>query len=176
MRATSLAQMIVVMGACVFATPAWAQDIDFDADRAVSECVRTLPGCSAAADKAQGMLIFPRVFANTGDVSGPSGDGALHISKKAAGYYRMVGSSVGDLGGGRSVSQIIMFMTPAALKGFQDSSGWEVGANAKVTVIDQGKAADIDTVTATNPVIAYVFGLRGLMGDLSLDGAKITRM
>jgi lipid-binding SYLF domain-containing protein len=67
-------------------------------------------------------------------------------------------------------------MTPEALKSFQGSSGWEVGANAKVAMIDQGKAADVSSVIANNPVIAFVFGQQGLMGDLSIEGAKISKL
>ena len=50
------------------------------------------------------------------------------------------------------------------------------GANAQVTMIDQGKARDINSVMADNPVIAFVFGQKGLMGDLSVQGAKITKL
>ena len=73
-------------------------------------------------------------------------------------------------------AQIIMFMTADALDKFRNSSGWEVGANAKVAMIDKGKGADISSVVANNPVIAFVFGQKGLMGDLSIQGAKITKL
>ena len=43
-------------------------------------------------------------------------------------------------------------------------------------MIDQGKAADVNCVIANNPVIAFVFGQQGLMGDLSVEGAKITKL
>jgi hypothetical protein len=32
-------------------------------------------------------------------------------------------------------------------------------------MIDEGKAANISSVMANNPVIAFVFGQQGLMGD-----------
>jgi lipid-binding SYLF domain-containing protein len=67
-------------------------------------------------------------------------------------------------------------MTPGALEAFRNSSGWEAGANAKVAMIDQGKAADVNSIIANNPVIAFVFGQQGLMGDLSVEGAKITKL
>ena len=43
-------------------------------------------------------------------------------------------------------------------------------------MIDQGKAADINSIIADNPVVAFVFGQQGLMGDLSVEGAKITKL
>jgi lipid-binding SYLF domain-containing protein len=69
-----------------------------------------------------------------------------------------------------------MFMTGEALDKFRNSSGWEAGANAQVTMIDEGKAANISSVMADNPVIAFVFGQKGLMGDLSIQGSKITKL
>ena len=42
--------------------------------------------------------------------------------------------------------------------------------------LSKGKAADISSVVANNPVIAFVLGQKGLMGDLSIEGAKITKL
>jgi lipid-binding SYLF domain-containing protein len=69
-----------------------------------------------------------------------------------------------------------MFMTPQALEDFQVSSGWQAGADAKVTLIDKGNSSDIDTLVNKQPVIAFVFGQKGLMGGLSVEGAKITKI
>jgi lipid-binding SYLF domain-containing protein len=33
----------------------------------------------------------------------------------------------------------------------------------------------IDTTTLRDPVVGFVFGVKGLMADLSLKGAKFTR-
>jgi lipid-binding SYLF domain-containing protein len=63
---------------------------------------------------------------------------------------------------------MIMFMTPEALEKFRNSSGREAGANAQVTMIDEGKAADISSVMADNPVFAFVFGQKGLMGPRAI--------
>ena len=43
-------------------------------------------------------------------------------------------------------------------------------------MIDEGKAADIDSVLRSTPVVAFVFGQKGLMGDLSVEGSKITKL
>jgi lipid-binding SYLF domain-containing protein len=69
---------------------------------------------------------------------------------------------------------MIMFMTPEALEKFRNSSGCEAGA--QVIMINEGKAADISSVMADNPVIAFVFGQKGLMGDFSVQGSKITKL
>jgi lipid-binding SYLF domain-containing protein len=67
-----------------------------------------------------------------------------------------------------------MFLTDDALAAFRKSSGWQVGGDASVAVIDEGTTKDIDTLSSKNPVVAFVFGEKGLMGSLSLEGAKIS--
>jgi lipid-binding SYLF domain-containing protein len=178
MRVTSLAQMVVGVGV-MLAAPAWAEtaaEIDAGVEAARDACAANVAGCEAAAEKAQGMLVFPKVTKGAIGIGGSYGEGALIVDDKPAGYYSTAAASIGLQLGGETFSQIIMFMTPAALEGFRNSSGWEAGANAKVTMVDQGKAADIRSIIADNPVIAFVFGQQGLMGDLSVEGAKITKL
>ena len=122
------------------------------------------------------MLVFPDVTNGAIGIGGSYGEGALIVDDKTAGYYSTAAASIGLQLGGETYSQIIMFMTKEALDSFRNSSGWEAGANAKVTLIDQGKAADINSIIANNPVIAFVFGQQGLMGDLSVEGAKISKL
>jgi lipid-binding SYLF domain-containing protein len=67
-------------------------------------------------------------------------------------------------------------MTQEALELFQSSDGWEVGVDGSVTVVKVGVAGEIDTNTLSEPVIGFVFGEQGLMANLSLEGAKITKL
>jgi lipid-binding SYLF domain-containing protein len=100
----------------------------------------------------------------------------LIVDDKTEGYYSTAAASIGLQLGGESYSQIIMFTTREALDAFRNSSGWEAGGNAKVTMVDQGTAADVGRLVADNPVVAFIFGQKGLMGDLSVQGAKITKL
>jgi lipid-binding SYLF domain-containing protein len=153
-----------------------AAEIDAAVEAARDQCAAQVPGCNAAAEKALGMLVFPEVTKAGIGVGGSYGEGALIVGDKTAGYYSTASASVGLQLGAQKYAQIIMFMTAEALDGFRKSAGWEAGANAQVTMIDQGKASNISSVTANNPVIAFVFGQKGLMGDLSDQGAKITKL
>jgi lipid-binding SYLF domain-containing protein len=180
MRVKSFAQMAAVMGlGVILAAPAGAEtaaEIDAGVEAARDKCAADVAGCETAAEKAQGMLVFPKVTKGAIGVGGSYGEGALIVDDRTAGYYSTAAASIGLQLGGETYSQIIMFMTPAALENFRNSSGWEVGANAKVTLIDQGKAADINAIIANDPVVAFIFGQQGLMGDLSVEGAKITKL
>jgi lipid-binding SYLF domain-containing protein len=180
MRVTGLAHMIAVTGVCMaLAAPSSAEtaaEIDAGVEAARDKCAADVAGCETAAERARGMLVFPKVTKGAVGIGGSYGEGALIVDDKPAGYYSTAAASIGLQLGGETYSQIIMFMTSEALANFQNSSGWEAGANAKVTMIDQGKAADINAMIADSPVIAFVFGQQGLMGDLSVEGAKITKL
>jgi lipid-binding SYLF domain-containing protein len=140
------------------------------------QCTTQIEGCKAAAEKAVGMLVFPEVTKAAVGIGGSYGEGALVVGDQTQGYYSTTSASIGLQLGAQTASQIIMFMTQDALEKFRNSSGWEAGANAQVTMIDQGKAADIDEVLRSTPVVAFIFGQKGLMGDLSIEGAKITKL
>ena len=153
-----------------------AAKIDAGVEAARDQCAAQIPGCNAAAEKAQGMLVFPEVTKAAIGVGGSYGEGALIVDDKTAGYYSTAAASVGLQLGAEKYAEIIMFMTADAPEKFRKSAGWEAGANAQVTMIDQGKAANISSIMADNPVIAFVFGQKGLMGDLSIQGTKITKL
>src|SRR5918996_1330935 len=171
MRVTSLTSVaaLTIFWAAL-ATPVLAEtaaEIDAGVEAARDKCAPDVPGCETAAEKAQGMLVFPKVTKGAIGIGGAYGEGALIVDDRTAGYYSTAAASIGLQLGGETYSQIVMFMTREALDSFRNSSGWEVGANAKVTLIDQGKAGDINSIIANNPVIAFIFGQQGLMGDLS---------
>ena len=153
-----------------------AAEIDAGVAAARDQCAKQIKGCEAAAEKAQGMLVFPEVTKAAIGVGGSYGEGALIVGDKTAGYYSTAAASVGLQLGAEKHAQIIMFTTAEALDKFRNSSGWEAGANAQVAMIDEGKAADIDSVLRSTPVVAFVFGQKGLMGDLSVEGSKITKL
>ena len=167
---------VLTLGLTSSAGAATAAAIDAGVATARAQCAAQIPGCQEAAGKAQGMLVFPEVTKAAIGVGGSYGEGALIVGDKTAGYYSTASASVGLQLGAEKYAQIIMFMTTDALDKFRASSGWEAGANAQVTMIDQSKAANISSVVAANPVIAFVFGQKGLMGELSVQGSKITKL
>ena len=69
---------------------------------------------------------------------------------------------------------MILFMTKEAREKFERSKGWTIGADAGVAVASKGTGAEYDMQTLRRPVLSFVLGEQGLMGDLSLAGLKIT--
>ena len=69
-----------------------------------------------------------------------------------------------------------MFMTDAALKQFQASDGWEAGVDASIALIEIGASGSIDTSTVKDAIVGFIFGEKGLMYNLSLEGSKMTKL
>ncbi len=153
-----------------------AAEIDKKVEKAVAKCYAEITGCKSLGGKSVGMLVFPDVTKAAIGIGGSYGEGALRVGGKTSGYYSTSSASIGLSIGAQERAEIIMFLTQAALNEFRDSSGWEVGANASVAVIDTGKSGSFDTETVKDPVVGFIFGETGLMADLSFKGAKIEKI
>ena len=71
---------------------------------------------------------------------------------------------------------IIVFMQEDALKKFRASEGWEAGVDGNVALINLGAGGTIDTATIKEPIVGFVFGVKGLLVDASLKGSKFTKL
>jgi lipid-binding SYLF domain-containing protein len=152
------------------------QAIDSAADSALSRLYAQHAGSKELVASARGVLVFPS-FVSAGFVFGAgSGQGVLRRAGKSAGYFRMTEASAGLLAGAQSQAVFLLFMTDEALKRFEGSRGWTVGADASVSMINVGANAQVTTQTARQEVIGFVMTNAGLMGNLSLNGNRVTRL
>jgi lipid-binding SYLF domain-containing protein len=72
---------------------------------------------------------------------------------------------------------ILVFNDQAALDKFREGDRkWEVGADLSVTVAKIGATGKLDTTKMQAAVVALVFGEKGLMGDLSLEGSNFKKL
>jgi lipid-binding SYLF domain-containing protein len=170
---------IIAAAAAAFTTSSFALDTAAT-DKSVAT---TLNRFYALADSnkslvqnAAAVLVFPRITKAGVGVGGEHGDGALLESGKTVGYYSVSGASVGLTLGVAHHSEVIIFNTPAARDKFLSSGDWSIGADASVAVMKKGATGGYDTETLHKPVLAFVFGEKGLMGDASLQGAKISKI
>jgi lipid-binding SYLF domain-containing protein len=150
------------------------QAIDAAAESALSRLYAQQPGTRELVSSAKGVLVFPN-FGSAGFLVGAgSGQGVLRTGGKSAGYYRMTELSAGLLAGAQSQAVFILFMTDESLKRFEASRGWTVGADANVSMISVGANATLNTTTTRQEVIGFVMTNSGLMGNLSLNGNRVT--
>ncbi|CAN7205311.1 Las17-binding protein actin regulator [compost metagenome] len=152
------------------------QEIDAGVDGALNRLFSTNAGARDLAQRAQGVLVFPRVISAGLVVGGEYGEGALRSKGATVGYYSTTQASVGLTAGGQSKAVIIMFMTPEAYNKFVSSKGWTAGADANVAVAKIGADGRLDTLTSQQPVIAFVQTNAGLMFDVSVNGSKISKL
>ena len=152
-----------------------AEGMDSKVDMTL-ETFKETKGASSLIDEAAGLLVFPTIVKAGLVFGGEYGEGALLVDGKTEGYYNMAAGSVGFQLGVQKKSVIIAFMDQDALDSFQRSSGWKVGADASVAVIAIGAGGMIDTKTIDDPVVAFVFDQKGLMYNVTLEGAKITEI
>ncbi|MDN7744322.1 YSC84-related protein [Burkholderia multivorans] len=152
------------------------ESIDASVNATLSRLYSTVPGSRDLVAKARGVLVFPNVLQAGFIVGGQSGNGALRVGGSTVGYYNTSSLSVGLQAGAQSKAVVFLFMTQQALDEFRNSDGWSAGAGASVALVKTGANGAVDTNTATAPVQVIVLTNAGLMGDVSVNGTKVTRL
>jgi lipid-binding SYLF domain-containing protein len=178
MRLKALIAGLTVL-ALIASVPSFARtkaEIDASADRALAHFYKLNPKHKELADKAAGILVFGRVTKGGAGVAGEFGEGALRIQGATADYYSVTSASVGLTLGYASHSEVILFMTQDALEKFRKSQDWSAGADTSFALVSKGSGGQYDTATLNKPVLGFIFGEKGLIGDLSFEGSKITKI
>lgn len=151
-------------------------EIDASVNAALARFDQQVKGGAKFLAKSKGALVLPDVIKAAFVIGGQYGEGALREGAKTYGYYSIAGGSWGASFGIQKKDLIIVFRDADALKQFEESSGWQVGVNGAVTLINVGVGADVSTMQINQPIVAFVVGQKGLMFDVSLQGAKISRL
>jgi lipid-binding SYLF domain-containing protein len=153
-----------------------AAEIDEEAAAALNQLYEKTPAAKILAEKAKGILIFP-VMRKAGFIIGAQyGEGCLIVGGKTEGYYRMSAASYGLQAGAQKFSYALFFITDSALEYLHSSKGWEIGMGPSVVIVDAGVAKTLTTTTLKSDVYAFIFGQKGLMAGLGLQGSKITQV
>lgn len=126
--------------------------------------------------KASGILVFPSVIKAGIGIGGEFGEGALLVKGKTTAYYNIAAASIGFQLGAQARSQIVLFMNDKVLNDFRKSEGWKAGVDGSVALATLGAGGAIDTETAKQPIIGFIFSNKGLMYNLTFEGSKITRI
>ena len=153
-----------------------AKEIDVSVDVALERFYKQVDGAREFAKSAKGILIMPNVKKGAFIVGAEYGEGALRVKGKTVGYYNTVSGSIGLQIGGEAKDIILCFMNAEALKKFRSSKGWEAGLDGNVALITVGAGGRADTTTVKDPIVGFVFDVKGLMADASLKGAKFSKV
>jgi lipid-binding SYLF domain-containing protein len=171
-----LAGIALVLFSASASYAASAREIDASVDVALERFYKEVKGAKEFAKSAKGLLVLPGVIKGGFVFAGEYGEGALRVGGKNVDYYNIASGSFGLTIGAEKKDIIIAFMTDAALKQFRGAAGWEAGVDGNVALWDIGAGTRLDTTTMKDPIVAFVFGAKGFMADISLKGAKFTKL
>ncbi len=163
-----------------FAAPGFANTAKLD--RKVATCLQEFkdnvpPRIQHYVAEAKGVLVFPGVLKAGVGWGAEYGRGALMVGGKTVDYYSVAGGSLGFQLGAQSRSQIVLFMTDEALANFRASHGWKAGVDGSIAVVALGAGGQFLTPdSVAKPILGFVFGAKGLMYNLSLEGQKYSRV
>lgn len=161
------------------AVPSWAAtaaDLSRDAKAALGKLTKKVPAAKTLASDAKAVLVFPKVTKAGLVVGGQYGEGALIQHGKVVAYYSTAGASYGLQAGAQTFGYAMFFMNEDALAQLGRNEGFEVGVGPSVVVLDEGKAKSVTTTTARDDIYAFIFGQKGLMAGVGVQGNKITRI
>ena len=150
-------------------------EVDDSVNAALERFKKEVKGAPEFLEAAKGVLIMPNITKAGFVVGAQYGTGALQVGGKTAEYYSLGGASLGLQIGAEKYDMIIVFLTDEALKKFRDSKGWEAGVDAEVTLIASGAEANVETLRSKSPVAGFVIDQKGLMGGVSIKGAKFSK-
>jgi len=178
MKIKVLLRTLVLFGAIgvLSACTTTAGNIDKSANDALQVFKEQVKGSEVFLNQAAGYLIFPRVIKAGVGIGGETGEGVLRVGGSTVAYYRTASGSIGFQFGAQSKSIVIIFMTRDALDSFRRSEGWQVGVDGSVALIDIGGGKTIDSSNVRDPVVGFIYGSKGLMYNLTLEGTKFTKI
>jgi len=153
-----------------------AKTLDHDANMAINKFIAENKSADAFLVKAKAFLVFPEIKEAGFFVGGKYGEGVLRIQRTTKGYYSMTAASIGMQMGVQKYSMIIVFTTDEALNKFLlDSDEWETEIDGKIAVAEWNSKEEIDK-DYKDPMVAFVFDSKGLMGSFSMEGTKFKKI
>ena len=161
-------------------TAAAAPTADPQMDRAAADAFRKLVDSDQSArqlnERALQVLVFPKIVKVGFLLGGAYGEGVMLRGGQRMGYYNSASASYGLQAGAQWFGYVLFFINPGALKYLDESQGLEIGVGPSVVVVDSGVAKKMSSTTITQDVYAIIFGQRGAMAGLGIEGSKITKI
>ena len=170
--------LLLTLVSIIMSTSAMAEtadQINRNADK-VLEIFKQKPGAAKFLSEVRGYIVFPSVIKGGFILGAEYGEGVLRVNNEPVEYYSIASGSAGFQAGAQKASYIIAFASQRALDNFRKSNGWEAGVDGTITVVDWGMAKDVASLSFEKPIYAFVFNAQGIMGGISIEGTKFTKM
>lgn len=153
-----------------------AATLSRNAKSALQDLYARVPLAKSLGPKAYAILVFPDVVKAGLIIGGQYGEGALLKGGKTIGYYSTAGASYGLQAGAQKYGYAMFLMNEKALAELNKSEGFEVGVGPSVVVVDEGMAKQTTTKTLDDDIYAFIFGQKGLMAGIGIQGNKISKI
>ena len=171
-----LAVLIAGLATSFAAVAADRTALERDARRAYQKLTASVPAAKSLGRDAVAVIVFPSITKAGLVVGGQYGEGVLFRGDAVVGYYNTAGASFGLQAGAQQYGYAMFFMNQKSLAALTDNDGFEVGVGPSVVMVDQGMGKSLTTMNAKEDIYAFVFGQKGLMAGVGLQGNKITRL
>ena len=143
---------------------------------ALKKLSSTVPLAKVLSQTAEAILVFPQITKAGFGIGGQYGEGTLLKKGAPAGYYKTTGASFGLQAGGQKYGYAMFFMNAKAVDELDNANGFEVGVGPSIVVVDEGMGKSTTTKTLKDDVYAFIFGQKGLMAGLGIQGNKIAKI
>ena len=154
-----------------------ASELEAEAAAAVARFQSETTGSEALLNNAKAILVCPKITKGGFIIGVEGGKCVMRENGKTIDYYANRAGKFCWLAGIQWYSLILVFNDQATLDKFRTGErDWEVGVDASVAVAKVGASGSLDTTNLKEPVVAYTFGEKGLMADLSLEGAVFKKL
>ena len=153
-----------------------AAELESSSQAALEKLTGSVQLAKLLRPKAQAILVFPTVTKAGLGIGGQYGEGSLLKNGTAAAYYKTTGASFGLQAGGQKYGYAMFFMNAKALDQLDNANGFEVGVGPSIVVVDEGMGKSTTTKTLKDDVYAFIFGQKGLMAGLGIQGNKISKI
>ena len=151
-------------------------EIDAAIESSLNRFTEEIQGAESYLEGARGILVIPRMWKAGVLLGFEFGEGALIVDGIKIQYYKALTTSVGLQIGVGSKDLILLFFDDTAMDNFLYSSGWEVGVDGAVALFSRGAAGAVDSITFKDPIVGFVFGQKGLIAGVSMEGTKFTKI
>lgn len=134
-------------------------------------------GAEEVFANSKGILVCPKIVKGGLGIGAEHGKCVLTSGGKQPLYYGTTGLKAGFIAGLEQHSMILAINTEEALSKFTGGEReWELGVDASVAVAKVGAGGDLDTTNLKKDIVSFIFGEKGLIGDLTFEGSRFKKL
>lgn len=154
-----------------------AAELSADAVATLEKFKAETKGADAVLASAKGILVCPKIRKAGVGVGVERGKCTLTSGSNEKLYYLTSALKAGAILGAASHSMILVMNTDETLAKFTSGKReWEFGIDASVAVAKIGAGGELDTTNLKKDIVSFIFGEKGLMGDLSWEGSRFKKL